>query len=204
VLRYNVFIFLFKGLSFCIKHKDYIKTSAIIPKVNRKKKLRKISGFVSIRVFQLSLENIICYTCKRFLSVSIHNIFLSKGLHVQQKLGVKMRKQKFRSLFYLVLMSALFNQSKIIALYLAVSIKTTKNHLVVLRSFIDLVEFFFFKRILRFLGFQLRLTGKLGGKMRRSKFHYKLGKVCLQTISIGLSYSTVLSYTKFGVISIKV
>ena len=40
--------------------------------------------------------------------------------------------------------------------------------------------------------------------MRRSKFHYKLGKVCLQSLSIGLNYSIALSYTKFGIISIKV
>jgi ribosomal protein S3 len=103
-----------------------------------------------------------------------------------------------------ILLSTHYNQSKMIALYLATMIKQNKKHHIVLKNFILLVEFFFFKRILRFLGLQIRVTGKLGGKMRRSKFHYKLGKVCLQTLSIGLNFNIALSYTKFGIISIKV
>jgi hypothetical protein len=173
-------------------------------KINHKTKLRKICGFVSMRIFQLSIENIVFFNCKRFLSINIHNIFLSKGLHLQEKLGFKIEKQLFRSAFYLILLSTLYNQSKMISLYLASSIRNTKKHFVVVRNFINLVEFFFFKKILRFLGLQIRLTGKLGGKMRRSKFHYKLGKVCLQTLSIALNYSIALSYTRFGIISIKV
>jgi len=66
------------------------------------------------------------------------------------------------------------------------------------------LNFFFFRGVIHFLGLQLRLTGKLGGKMRKSKYHYKLGKVCLQVLNIIVSYSLSYSYSKFGVISVKI
>jgi len=50
---------------------------------------------------------------------------------------------------------------------------------------------------------QLRLTGKLSGKMRKSKYGYRIGKVQLHTIDSKVIYSSDLSYTKFGIISIK-
>jgi hypothetical protein len=169
-----------------------------------KKKLRQIKGLIAIRLFKLQLENIVVLTCGRFLDISINNIFVSKGINSIKKVGSRMKKQEFRFIFYLLLLSSQYNQSKMIANYVANSIKTTKKHYLVLRSFIGLVEYFFFKNIINFLGLQLRLTGKLGGKMRRSKYHYKLGKVWLQTLKIGLNYTLSISFTKFGIISIKV
>lgn len=125
-------------------------------------------------------------------------------INPQKKFGIKIKKQEFRFIFYLLLLSCQYNQSKMIANYLANYIKTTKKHYLVLRNFINFLEYFFFKNIINFLGFQLRLSGKLGGKMRKSKYHYKLGRVWLQTLKICLSYTTSTSFTKFGVISIKV
>jgi small subunit ribosomal protein S3 len=58
--------------------------------------------------------------------------------------------------------------------------------------------------LVQFLGLQLRLNGKLGGKLRKSKYHYKLGKVQLQSLKVGLNYSISISHTKFGAISVKV
>jgi ribosomal protein S3 len=39
--------------------------------------------------------------------------------------------------------------------------------------------------------------------MRKSKYHYDIGKVQLQTLKIILSYSLSFSYTKFGILSTK-
>jgi len=52
-------------------------------------------------------------------------------------------------------------------------------------------------------GIQLRVAGKLDGRMRKSKYHYNIGKVQLQTFKTFLNYSMSISYTKFGIISIK-
>jgi ribosomal protein S3 len=58
-------------------------------------------------------------------------------------------------------------------------------------------------RKISLLGIQLRVSGKLDGRMRRSKYHYNVGKVQLQTLKIFLNYSLSISYTKYGIISIK-
>jgi len=137
--------------------------------------------------------------------VFIHNIFFEKGITIPVRLSQRFKKsQESRFIFYLLLLSTQYNQSAMLSKYVANIIKKTKNHLMVIKKFINFVEFYFFKHIINFLGLQLRVTGKLGGKMRKSKYHYKLGKVCLQSLKIGLSYSCSISYTKFGLISVKI
>jgi hypothetical protein len=106
--------------------------------------------------------------------------------------------------FYILLLSSRYNQTRIISDYLVNNIRTTKKHHLILKKFVNLVEFFFVNKLIMFLGLQIRITGKLGGKMRKSKYHYKLGKVCLQTLKVGLNYTLGISFTKFGVISIKI
>ena len=66
------------------------------------------------------------------------------------------------------------------------------------------LERLFFSNILKFKGFQLRVAGKLNGKMRKSKYHYKLGKTEFQVLNIYVAYSFFISYTKFGVLSLKI
>lgn len=101
------------------------------------------------------------------------------------------------------MLATYYNNSKLIGDFIASEVEKNKNHFRVLTLFIKSFENLFFTKTLKFKGFQLRLTGKLGGKMRKSKYHYKLGKVELQTLKSSLSYSLCLSYTKFGVISVK-
>lgn len=205
LLFYNFFVIIFKTLKLLILKPTYIVLNKFFSlNISRKKKLRKISGLIAIRLFKFQLENIIFFICGRFLDIFINNVFFIKGLSVATRVGVRLKKLDFRFVFYLLLLSSQYNQTKMISNYVASIIKGTKKHHMVLRNFVNLIEFFFFKNIICFLGIQLRVTGKLGGKMRKSKYHYKLGKVCLQTLRIGLNYSLSISYTKFGIISIKV
>ena len=88
--------------------------------------------------------------------------------------------------------------------YIAIDIKKQKNHFRNLRKVTELVTFFFLRNIFPLQGVQIWVTGKLGGKMRRSKFHYKMGKVQLHMFKTQLSYNMSVSYTKFGVIAVKV
>jgi ribosomal protein S3 len=97
----------------------------------------------------------------------------------------------------------LYNNAGIISDYLSVIISSDTNHKRSLKKFITIFEIFFFSNLLQLTGFQLRLNGKLNGKMRKSKYHYKVGKVQLQTLKILLNFSLAISYTKFGTISIK-
>jgi hypothetical protein len=104
----------------------------------------------------------------------------------------------------LLYLASNYNQSKLLSDYLSKLIKGSKKHFRNLSFFVKALEFVFNWNLIQILGFQLRLNGKLGGKLRKSKYHYKLGKVQLQTLRFNLSYSFSVSYTKFGTISIKV
>ena len=84
------------------------------------------------------------------------------------------------------------------------SLKTARNHFRVLKNFTESVELYFISTTYKIIGIQLWVSGKLGGKMRKSKYSYTLGVVHMQTIKTPLSYNISLCYTKFGVLSVKV
>jgi ribosomal protein S3 len=96
-----------------------------------------------------------------------------------------------------------FNSS-LLSNYLSFLIKNSDKHYVVLKNVVKVLQNFYLVSHIKLLGIQLRLSGKLGGKMRKSKYHYQLGKVQLQTLKSKLSYDLGNSYTKYGVISVKV
>jgi small subunit ribosomal protein S3 len=73
----------------------------------------------------------------------------------------------------------------------------------VLRKITLIIENFWKSRNASLRGIQLRVTGKLNGSMRKSKYHYSIGKVQLQTFKTFLNYNLSISYTNFGIISIK-
>merc|ERR1712023_200533 len=99
---------------------------------------------------------------------------------------------------YVILLAATFAKSQLISDFLSIRLRLGSNHRRILYTFTEVVETLFYLNILNLRGIQIRVSGKLGGKMRRSKYHYKLGKVQLQTFRQPVSYSYVASYTKFG------
>jgi hypothetical protein len=114
----------------------------------------------------------------------------------------KYKKQK--QVLHTILLGSFYMNTSIISDYLSFLLVSTKNHKKILKIFLDIFEKLFFSNIIKLKGFQLRIAGKLGGKMRKSKYNYKLGKVQLRSLNFCLNYSLGLSYTKFGVISVKV
>lgn len=167
-------------------------------------KLKKISGLVVFNLLSVYLENVIFFLLGCFLSVRVSNALLLSGCYLEIGRSNKFIKQDFRYSFYTIFLSMLYGNSKLVADYLSVSIKKQKNHFKVLKFFTELLTFYFVRNLFATKGIQIRVTGKLGGKMRRSKFHYKIGKVQLHTFKVALSYTMSLSYTKFGVLSVKV
>lgn len=165
--------------------------------------LRRSQGLVYLNLVAVKLENTILWATSKLISVTMQNIFLTSELALNYSFKRNFEKPNERFLFYTLLLATQYRNSKLIGEFISNEIEKNKNHFRILGFFTKSLEDFFFTKVLKFKGFQLRLTGKLGGKMRKSKYHYKLGKVQLQTLSSSLSYSLCLSYTKFGVISIK-
>jgi ribosomal protein S3 len=98
----------------------------------------------------------------------------------------------------------MFFKSNLLSAYVAKIIYRSTNHFRSLKQFVENLNVFFNKNRIPIIGSQLRVTGKVGGKMRKTKYQYKLGKTQNQTLSNIVSYSKSLSFTKYGVISIKV
>ena len=104
----------------------------------------------------------------------------------------------------MLLVSIRYKNAKLISEYVSKLIYISKNHFRDLKFFTDIFEHFFIKNVIKLLGFQLRVTGKVGGRLRKKKYQFKLGKTQSQTININLSYYKSLSFTRYGIISIKV
>lgn len=129
-----------------------------------------------------------------------------KKILVKKNLGKSGKKQlKVHKLLNILATSSLYFNGAPLVGYLGGALRLAgKNHFVILRTFTEVLDIFFFSKLARSLsGVQLRLNGKLNGRMRRSKYHYKLGEVQLQKLQQMLTYHSGFSYTKFGVISIK-
>lgn len=120
------------------------------------------------------------------------------------KINKKYKQKKIFFIFHTFLLSVVYNNSSIITEHLAFMIQRERNHRKTLQNFTKIVEKIFFSNTLNFTGFQLRVSGKLNGKMRKSKYNYTLGKVQLQILKQQLSYSMSVSYTKFGILSVKI
>ena len=148
------------------------------------------------------IENIIFKKTSVAVYISLKNIFFQKGIFFNNNIIKKYRKEKF--IFKTLFLSTYYMNSALIAEYLAIALQRNKKHKWVLKKFISILERLFFSNILKFKGFQLRVAGKLNGKMRKSKYHYKLGKTEFQVLNIYVAYSFFLSYTKFGVLSLKI
>lgn len=183
---------------FCSYNKD-INFKIII-----KRKFRKISGLIKFKLFTIYLETLIFRYCHYFLKVILHNILAKKGLVMIHKIDKKYQQKNFSFVFHTILLGITYMNTKIITDYLSAMIETDRNHKKILKNFIKIVEKVFFSNTINLKGFQLRVSGKLNGKMRKSKYRYSLGKVQLQTIKLQLSYSMGISYTKFGILSIKI
>lgn len=170
---------------------------------SNKQKVRKVRGLLKLKLIGLQLSNIFLRNASSHLAVTVTNVLLSKGLARLIAPNRKYEKSDGRYLYYLIFLSTTYGISNALATFLSLGIRKDKNHFRFLRYFIKELENLYQSNHIKVEGLQLRLSGKLGGKMRKSKYHYKLGKVQLQTFRTGLSYSICTSYTKFGVISVK-
>lgn len=202
-LVFNKINWFFNCIKYLLNKYIYIKKKIKKSKKKYRLKLRKINGLIKFKVFSIYLENIIFRLYNFFLKIKINNILLKKSLFLKSKLNSKYKKQEFFHFFHTIILSFTYNKAKLLADFLCILIKQDKKHNKTLKNFITIIEKIFYSNITKIKGFKLRLSGKIGGKMRKSKFQYLLGKVELQKLKLYLDFSLSVSYTKFGVISIK-
>ena len=167
------------------------------------KKIRKINGLIKYKLIANNIENIILNFFVCLFKIKINNILSNSGFVLKYKIKDLIKKKEFYFIFQTLILAFIYNNTRIISEYIASFILLTTNHLKDVKKFIKIFEKLYFSNIVKLTGFKLWLKGKLNGKMRKSKYIYKIGKVQLQTLKLIFDYNLYLSFTKFGIISIK-
>jgi hypothetical protein len=196
-------IVIIKSLNFLV-HYFYSSNTFILK--NRKqgfnKKRRYVQGIIYFRSYMLQLANIIFWRCGLIFNVIITHVFLKKNI-IYLSFKWKYFKWFERFLAYTIVISSKYFNSQLLAKYISNFILVSKNHFRDLKIFVDYFRKFVDKNIFSMFGVLLRLTGKVGGRMRKRKYQVKLGQTPSLTFDFKISYCQSLSFTRFGVISIK-
>jgi len=161
-------------------------------------KLRKINGFIYFKVLSLFCEGILFKCVNKKIKIHFNNVWHSKGWFFK-KIGKYINKDLFKILF----LACVYNNVKIFSDCISLMLRKNKNHVKVLRQIIRVIETFWQIKQLSIRGIKLKVQGKLNGRMRKSKYNYNIGKVQLQELQVFLNYNMSISYTKFGIMAIK-
>lgn len=110
-------------------------------------------------------------------------------------------KQKF----YVIFLGFIFLKANLINTYINTIIKKTKNkkHIKNLILFFKYIKIIFDNQFIPLEGLKFKITGRLGGKLRKSSFHFKLGFVKLMTYDVVVDYNCIFVYTQYGSFSLK-
>ena len=198
-------------LSYCtILSKSFIKESSvnclsvfIKKRVSQFILVRKVNGLIKLKLISSTLSNIVYSKLRLSVTFNLQNIYLTKGwLQLPTTKGF-LQNHELRHKFFTIFFSIKFFNAELLGHYLANLLLSSKNHLKIFYSVIKFVELLFFNDIIVTKGLRIRLTGKINGKMRKSKHHYSLGNSSTQSLSQLCNYSLVNSHTKYGVLSLK-
>ena len=164
-----------------------------------RKRFRKKFSILKMRIVELFMMMNVFLSVGYFMVLRLENALFSYGLYRRYKMPKKDSKLDF-----LCFIAIQFCTSELLGNYLCRNLSLVKNHFRVLRKFMSTVEKFYLKSRFNFYGLLIRIAGKLQGKMRKSKYQYKIGKANRQVFKIPISYFFGISVTRFGVLSIKV
>lgn len=162
-----------------------------------------LHGKFLLKLLSIKIESLLLWKAKIATKVELKNILIEKGLIFELKQKKLWKKKEF-FLTYLVVLGLFYFNSSVIAIKIADLIQKTKKHFVQIRLVLKEIEQQFFVLKNPTKGVRIWVTGKLGGKMRKSKFGFLLGKVQLQRFKNKVSFTKVFSFTKYGIISVKV
>ena len=165
--------------------------------------VRKLNGLIKLKLISSVLSNIVYSKLSLDFKFNLQNIYLTKGWVQLPTTKGFLQNDELRGKFFTIFFSIKFFNAELLGHYLATLLLSSKNHLKIFYSVIKFVELLFFNSIIVTKGLRIRLTGKINGKMRKSKHHYSLGNSSTQSLSQVCNYSLVNAFTKYGVLSLK-
>ena len=190
---------------FCLKNSSLI-TWFYFSKILNFKSLSnfKLFKILIVRKLELFLETLFIFHYKISL-----NIYLVNILNVLHNMYIFKKKKLYKSkelrkkiMFYYI--SFYLKSAEFLCKYFGSILLTGKYHLRMIRYCLNNIYKLYLIQLINFYGFKLHISGKLNGKMRKSKYFYKIGKMLLNTFKTKLQCYFLPLYTKYGIFSIKV
>lgn len=169
-------------------------------------KLNLLNSFLKFKYLELYCSCLSFLYTKQKLVISIISVFEKPFVFYKIPFFFKYLKKSFlKQKLYIINLSFLFLKGRILLHYINSIIKKTKNkkHIKNLLNFFRELKIIFKMQYIPICGFKFRIAGRLGGKLRKGTFFYKLGNLKLLTLITFLDYSFYIVYTIYGVFSLK-
>jgi hypothetical protein len=218
----KLYIFLYKKKYIIISNfsfdfeKNNKKKSNLIQKKKNVKKVY-IKNFFKIKLKYINY--IIKFKCLAIFAAVLLKIYTNKNYIINFKFSTEniisqinypfifkfLKNSASKQKFYIILLSFYFFKSHILNKYLVILIKKTKNkkHTKNLIIFLNYVKILFDKQLIPLTGFKFKIAGRLGGKLRKGCFHFKLGFLKLMFLNNFVDYSCDYVFTQYGSFSLK-
>lgn len=165
-----------------------------------------INSILKFKYLELYCSLLCFFYTEQALSIHITSVFDKPFLFYKIPFFFKYLKKYFlKQKLYIISLSFIFFKGEIILSYIHNIVKKTKNkkHLKNLFLFFQEVKTTFKTQYIPLYGFKFRIAGRLGGKLRKSTFYYKLGNLKLLTFNTFVNYSFYVVHTLYGVFSLK-
>jgi hypothetical protein len=169
-------------------------------------KLNKINSLLKYKFLSLQLESIISFFVVKSLKVKIiHFMCLVSSFKSSYLSKFVFNKQTNKKKYVIILFCFIYSNTFVLNNILGLILQTTKSkqHIKNLLSILNVIKTLFNSQIISIYGFKFQIKGKLGGKLRKSKFKYSLGKITNSSFSLRVCYSAIAIYTKYGVFGLK-
>lgn len=184
--------------------------------LQKKKLTNKIERLIIFHYLQfkflgISFENLLLCYYNRFFQVSFNSVinhlildfFLCLTKYNQHLMSLILKSRNRKLYFWLYLFFSIQN-TELFTRWVGSLLSKSYQHRKKIRFFIQIIHFLTNKKLINFKGFKIYISGKLNGKMKRSKYGHKIGEIWLNTFNNKINYYYLPLYTKFGVFSLKV
>ena len=173
--------------------------------LKKKFKLKKLNNLLKLKYLSLNGSNIINIYYKQSHKIiflpALKKITCSSLPFYFKYIKSDLLKKKL----YIITNSFVFLNGMLLNIYISDIIKKTKNkkHIKNLLIFFKLIEIFFEKQMIPFVGFKFFISGRLNGKLRKGSFGFKLGSLKLASFKTNVNYTYDVVHTQYGCFSLK-
>lgn len=189
------------------------KGTIIKRRFHRVLKMAKYHMLLKFRVLSILFSNVIFLCYKQSVHVKISSIFFtqvgSESLYLYNKKNFFSKDLYILNEFRqkMVAYASLISKSpQLLTNAITIILRKTrkKNHIRNVLSFLFFIKNLFNNQsLVSFIGFRFKVSGKLSGKLRKSKFIYKLGKIQLLFLNSYITYHSDIAITQYGVFGLK-